>query len=35
MCGKRFAVTNQRIVIHYNCIGAFENDRKKIPEAEH
>ena len=28
-------VTNQRIVIHYNCIGAFEvPDRKKIPETD-
>lgn len=32
---KRDGVTNQRIVIHYNCIGAFEvPDRKKIPEAD-
>lgn len=28
-------VTNQRVVIHYNCIGAFEvPDRRKIPEAD-
>jgi len=28
-------VTNQQVVIHYNCIGAFEvPDRKKIPEAD-
>lgn len=33
--GKRDGITNQRIVIHYNCIGAFEvPDRKKIPEAD-
>lgn len=32
---KRDGVTNQRIVIHYNCIGAFEvPDRKKITEAD-
>ena len=32
---KRDGVTNQRIVIHYNCIGAFEvPDHKKIPEAD-
>lgn len=32
---KRDGVTNQRIVIHYNCIGAFEvPDRKKVPEAD-
>ena len=32
---KRDGVTNQRIVIHYNCIGAFEvPDRKNIPEAD-
>lgn len=32
---KRDGVTNQRIVIHYNCIGAFEvPDRKKIPETD-
>ena len=32
---KRDGVTNQRIVIHYNCIGAFDvPDRRKIPEAD-
>ena len=32
---KRDGVTNQRVVIHYNCIGAFDvPDRKKIPEAD-
>ena len=32
---KQNGVTNQRIVIHYNCIGAFDvPDRKKIPEAD-
>ena len=32
---KQDGVTNQRIVIHYNCIGAFEvPDRKKIPETD-
>lgn len=32
---KQDGVTNQRIVIHYNCISAFEvPDRKKIPEAD-
>ena len=32
---KRDGVTNQRVVIHYNCIGAFEvPDRKKIPEVD-
>ncbi len=32
---KRDGVTNQQVVIHYNCIGAFEvPDRKKIPEAD-
>ena len=31
---KRDGVTNQRVVIHYNCIGAFDvPDRRKIPEA--
>ena len=30
---KQDGVTNQQVVIHYNCIGAFEvPDRKKIPE---
>lgn len=28
-------ITNQRVVIHYNCIGAFDvPDRRKIPEAD-
>ena len=28
-------VTNQRVTIHYNCIGAFEvPDRRKIPERD-
>ncbi len=32
---KRDGVTNQRVVIHYNCIGAFDvPDRLKIPEAD-
>ena len=32
---KRDGVTNQRVVIHYNCIGAFDvPDRRKIPEAD-
>ena len=32
---KRDGVTNQRIVIHYNCIGAFDvPDRRKIPETD-
>ena len=31
---KLSSITNQRVVIHYNCIGAFEvPDRRKIPEA--
>lgn len=31
-CGD---ITNQRVVIHYNCIGAFDvPDRRKIPEAD-
>ena len=30
---KEDGVTNQRVTIHYNCIGAFEVlDRWKIPE---
>ena len=30
---NRDGVTNQRVVIHYNCIGAFDvPDRRKIPE---
>ena len=32
---KQDGVTNQQVVIHYNCIGAFEvPDHKKIPEAD-
>ena len=32
---KRDGVTNQRVVIYYNCIGAFDvPDRRKIPEAD-
>ena len=32
---KRDGVTNQRVVIHYNCIGAFDvPDRRKISEAD-
>ena len=32
---KQDGVTNQQVVIHYNCIGAFEVlDRRKIPEAD-
>ena len=32
---KRDGVTNQRVVIHYNCIGAFDvPERRKIPEAD-
>ena len=32
---KQDDVTNQQVVIHYNCIGAFDvPDRKKIPEAD-
>ena len=31
---KQDGVTNQRVVIYYNCIGAFDMpDRRKIPEA--
>ena len=31
---KQDGVTNQRVVIYYNCIGAFDvPDRRKIPEA--
>ena len=30
---KEDGITNQRVTIHYNCIGAFEvQDRRKIPE---
>ena len=29
------SLTNQRVVIHYNCIGAFDvPDRRKIPESD-
>ena len=32
---KQDGITNQRVVIHYNCIGAFDvPDRQKIPEAD-
>lgn len=32
---KEEGVTNQRVTIHYNCIGAFEvPDRRKIPERD-
>ena len=32
---KQDDVTNQRVDIHYNCIGAFDvPDRRKIPEAD-
>ena len=32
---KQDGITNQRAVIHYNCIGAFDvPDRRKIPEAD-
>ena len=32
---KQDGVTNQQVIIHYNCIGAFEvPDRRKIPEAD-
>ena len=32
---KQDGVTNQQVVIHYNCIGAFDvPDRQKIPEAD-
>ncbi|WP_079747511.1 DUF4368 domain-containing protein [Clostridioides difficile] len=32
---KEDGVTNQRVTIHYNCIGAFEvPDRRKIPERD-
>ena len=32
---KEDGVTNQRVAIHYNCIGAFEvPDRRKIPERD-
>ena len=32
---KKDGVINQRVTIHYNCIGAFEvPDRRKIPERD-
>ena len=32
---KQDGIINQRVVIHYNCIGAFDvPDRRKIPEAD-
>ena len=32
---KQDGITNQRVDIHYNCIGAFDvPDRRKIPEAD-
>ena len=32
---KQDGITNQSVVIHYNCIGAFDvPDRRKIPEAD-
>lgn len=32
---KQDGITTQRVVIHYNCIGAFDvPDRRKIPEAD-
>ena len=32
---KQDGITNQRVVIHYNCIGAFDvPDRRKSPEAD-
>ena len=32
---KEDGITNQRVTIHYNCIGAFEmSDRWKIPERD-
>lgn len=32
---KQDGVTNQRVVLYYNCIGAFDvPDRRKIPEAD-
>ena len=32
---KQDGITNQCVVIHYNCIGAFDvPDRRKIPEAD-
>ncbi len=32
---KQDGITNQRVIIHYNCIGAFDvPDRRKIPETD-
>ena len=32
---KQDGITNQCVVIYYNCIGAFDvPDRRKIPEAD-
>ena len=32
---KQDGITNQRVVIYYNCIGDFDvTDRRKIPEAD-
>ena len=32
---KEDGITNQRVTIHYNCIGTFEvPDRRKIPERD-
>ena len=32
---KQDGITNQRVDIHYNCIGAFDvPDRRKIPETD-
>jgi len=32
---KQDGITNQRVVLYYNCIGAFDvPDRRKIPEAD-
>lgn len=32
---KRDGITDQRVTIYYNCIGAFDvPDRRKIPEAD-
>lgn len=35
LCAGNMADTTQHVVIHYNCIGAFDvPDRRKIPEAD-
>lgn len=32
---KQDGITNQRVVTHYNCIGAFDvPDRRKSPETD-